>query len=121
MYFTGVRIDEVLAVKPSDLNLATNSIRMNTIKQGKNKKIGLKMGMFRIIPLHSELMYTYLQYLLDLNTKSEDSLFPMSSQVVNLYFKKIQEKLGFKIHAHKFRHTFVVKAVLDDLSLNSLK
>ena len=37
LYRTGGRIDEVLMVKPSDVNLATNSIRMKTLKQGKDK------------------------------------------------------------------------------------
>jgi integrase/recombinase XerD len=64
-----------------------------------------------------------MQYLLDMNnsTKSEDPLFPMSRQVVDLYFKKIQNKLGFKIHAHKFRHTFAVKAIMDNVPLNVLQ
>ena len=37
LYRTGGRIDEVLLVKPSDVNLAINSIRMKTLKQGKDK------------------------------------------------------------------------------------
>ncbi|MGP6220966.1 tyrosine-type recombinase/integrase [Caldiplasma sukawensis] len=123
LYRTGARIDEVLLVKPSDVNLATNSIRMKTLKQGKDKKTGIRKEKYRIIPLHSELRDAYMQYLLDMNisTKSEDPLFPMKRQVVDVYFKKMQEKLGFKIHAHKFRHTFAVKAVLDNVPLNILQ
>lgn len=122
LYRTGGRIDEVLLVKPSDVNLATNSIRMKTLKQGKDKN-GIQKQKYRVIPLHAELRDAYMQYLLDMNisAKSEDPLFSMSRQVVDIYFKKLQEKLGFKIHAHKFRHTFAVKAIMDNVPLNVLQ
>ncbi len=122
LYRTGGRIDEILMVRPSDVNLATNSIRLKTLKQGKDKN-GAQKEKYRVIPLHIDLRDTYMQYLLDMNisTKSEDPLFPMSRQVVDLYFKKMQDKLGFRIHAHKFRHTFAVKAIMDNVPLNVLQ
>ncbi len=45
----------------------------------------------------------------------------MKRQVVDLYFKKIQESTGLRIHAHKFRHTFAVKAIMDTVPLNVLQ
>ena len=123
LYRTGGRIDEVLMVKPSNVNLTTNTVELNTLKQGKDKKTGKQKTKTRIIPLHIELRDAYMQYLLDMNisTKSEDPLFPISRQVVDIYFKKMQEKLGFRIHAHKFRHTFAVKAIMDNVPLNVLQ
>ena len=122
LYRTGARIDEVLMLRPSQINLTTNSVRMKTLKQGKDRN-GIQKEKYRIIPLHAYLRDTYMQYLLDMNisTKSEDPLFPMSRQVVDLYFKKLQGKLGFRIHAHKFRHTFAVKAIMDNVPLNVLQ
>ena len=122
LYRTGGRIDEILTVRPSDVNLATNSIRLKTLKQGKDRN-GIQREKYRVIPLHVDLRDAYMQYLLDMNlsTKSEDPLFPMSRQVIDLYFKKMQDKLGFKIHAHKFRHTFAVKAIMDNVPLNVLQ
>ena len=122
LYRTGGRIDEVLLVKSADVNLATNSIGMKTLKQGKDKN-GIKKEKYRVIPLHAELRDAYMNYLLDMNisTKSEDPLFPMSRQVVDLYLKKTRNKLGFNIHAHKFRHTFAVKAIMDNVPLNVLQ
>ena len=122
LYRTGGRIDEILLIRPSEVNLATNSIRLKTLKQGKDRN-GIQREKYRVIPLHVDLRDAYMQYLLDMNisTKSEDPLFPMSRQVIDLYFKKIQDKLGFKIHAHKFRHTFAVKAIMDNVPLNVLQ
>ena len=122
LFRTGGRIDEILMIRPSDVNLATNSIRLKTLKQGKDRN-GVQREKYRVIPLHVGLRDAYMQYLLDMNisTQSEDPLFPMSRQVVYLYFKKMQDKLGFKIHAHKFRHTFAVKAIMDNVPLNVLQ
>ena len=78
LYRTGGRIDEILMVRPSDVNLATNSIRLKTLKQGKDRN-GIQREKYRVIPLHVDLRDAYMQYLLDMNlsTKSEDPLFPM--------------------------------------------
>ena len=122
LYRTGGRIGEVLLVKSSDVNLSTNSIKMKTLKQGKDKN-GIQKEKYRIIPLHAELRNAYMQYLLDMNisTKSEEALFPMSRQMADPYFRKMQDKLGFKVHAHKFRHTFAIKAIMDNVPLNILQ
>ena len=122
LYRTGARIDEVLALRPLDINLTTNTIRMKTLKQGKDRN-GIQKEKFRMISIHPDLRDTYMQYLLEFNIpqKSEDLLFPMKRQVVDLYFKKIQDKLGIRVHAHKFRHTFAVKAIMDNVPLNVLQ
>ena len=123
LYRTGGRIDEVLLLRPADVNLGTNSVRMKTLKQGRDRETGLQKEKYRIIPLHVELRDVYMQYLLEMNInqKSENLLFPMQRQVVDLYFKKLQARLGFGIHAHKFRHTFAVKAIMDNMPLNVLQ
>lgn len=120
---TGGRIDEVLQVSPADVNLATNTIRMITLKQGRDRKTGMPREKYRIIPMHSDLRDTYMQYLLERSIRqdSHDLLFPMKRQVVDLYLKKIQNDIGIRIHAHKFRHTFAVKAIMDNVPLNVLQ
>ena len=54
---------------------------------------------------------------LDMGNKGSSDFVEMfmSRQVVDLYFKKMQDRLGFRIHAHKFRHTFAVKAIMDNV------
>ena len=120
---TGGRIDEVLQISPADINLATNTVRMITLKQGKDKKTGLPKEKYRIIPMHPDLRDIYMQYLLEkgIRQDSPDLLFPMKRQVVDLYLKKIQNEIGVKVHAHKFRHTFAVKAIMDGVPLNVLQ
>jgi site-specific recombinase XerD len=45
----------------------------------------------------------------------------MKRQAADQYFKRMQARLGLGIHAHKFRHTFAVKAIMDNVPLNVLQ
>jgi len=45
----------------------------------------------------------------------------MTRQGVDKYFKKMQSSLNFRIHAHKFRHTFAVRAIMSGVPLNVLQ
>ena len=116
---TGARISEALMLKPTDVNLATNTIRLRTLKQGSDKN-GIRKEKYRTIPLHPDLRDAYMQYLLEfnINQKGEDLLFRMKRQPVDRYFKGMEPEMGIKIYAHKFRHTFGVKAMMDNVPLN---
>jgi len=113
---TGARIDEALMVRPIDINIELNTITLITLKK-KEKDVK------RTIPLHPDLKTDIMQYYLEynINKKSEERLFNMTRQSVDLFFKKMQKDLGFKIHAHKFRHTFAVKAILNGVPINILQ
>jgi len=113
---TGARIDEALMVRPIDINIELNTITLITLKK-KEKDVK------RTIPLHPDLKTDIMQYYLEynINKKSEERLFNMTRQSVDLFFKKMQKDLGFKIQAHKFRYTFGVKAILNHVLLSVLQ
>ncbi|MEM0136374.1 MAG: tyrosine-type recombinase/integrase [Thermoplasmatales archaeon] len=73
--------------------------------------------------MNPDLRDTYMQYLLEDGIRQAplDLLFPMKRQVVDLYLKKIQHQTGLRIHAHKFRHTFDVRAIMDNVPVNVLQ
>ncbi len=112
---TGARIDEALMLRPIDFNLNINTITLITLKKKKHTT--------RIIPLHPELKDAVMAYFLEynINTKSSDLLFSMKRQAVDIYMKKMQKDLSTRVHAHKFRHTFAVKAILSGTPLNILQ
>lgn len=59
---------------------------------------------------------------MNINQRSEAFLFPMSRRVIDLYLKRRGADVGIKdVHAHKFRHTFAVKAIMDQVPLNVLQ
>lgn len=116
LYRTGGEIDEVRMLKPIDINLSTNSVRIVTLKQKKDKKTQVSKKEYRVIPMHTTLRDAYMQYLVEINIsqKSNELLFPMPRQVIDLYLKRRGANVGIKdVHAHKLRHTFAVKAIMD--------
>jgi integrase len=116
LLWTGARIDEALVLRPIDINFDVNTITLITLKK-KNKNAK------RILPIHYELKSDIMQYYIDnnINKNSQDKLFSITRQSVNAFFKKMEKDLKFRIHAHKFRHTFAVKAVMSNIPLNVLQ
>ena len=133
---TGARIEEILpydrpakidrkgktqprehfpGLRPVDINLNLNVINLLTLK--KKKKT------YRTLPLHPDLKEALMQYFLEfhIDTKSEDPLFPIRRQTVDEYLDKIERSVDIKVNAHKFRHTFAVKALLDGVPINVLQ
>ena len=102
-------------LRPVDINLNLNTINLLTLK--KKKKT------YRTLPLHPDLKDAVMQYFLEfhIDTKSEDPLFPIRRQSVDEYLDKIEGSVGVKVNAHKFRHTFAVKALLDGTPINVLQ
>lgn len=105
--FTGVRLQELLNLKLSDVNMHDSII---LVEAGKGRKD-------RIIPM-SEALKKYLEKYLMIRSKINDRsvyffvslICPgmMSSLVIKRLFKKIKTKSGIHIHAHLLRHTFAV-------------
>jgi hypothetical protein len=108
-------LDWVLTLKPKDFDFQNNIVRMITLKKRKES--------YRVIPIHMELKTAIMEYLLEehLDPRSDQKLFPMKRQSVDEYFKKMQSELGFRIHAHKFRHTFAVRTIMSGVPLNVLQ
>ena len=102
-------------LRPADINLNLNIVNLLTLK--KKKKI------YRTLPLHPDLKEALMQYFLEfhIDTKSEVPLFPIRRQTIDEYLDKIERSVGIKVNAHKFRHTFAVKALLDGVPINVLQ
>ncbi len=109
---TGARISEVLQLKGKDIDLENNIIRMRTLKQKREK--------YRAIPIHPDLRKEF-QLRGWIHAKPNERIFNMSRIAVYEFFKKMEKDLGFKIHPHKFRHTFGVKMISAGVPLNDLQ
>ncbi|PMP82383.1 MAG: hypothetical protein C0175_03735 [Caldisericum exile] len=115
LLWTGARIDEALSLRPIDVHFDVSVIDLITLKRHS--------PMVRTIPLHRNLKDALMQYFIEfkIDPKSQERLFPMKRQAVDLYFKRMQKDLRFRIHAHKFRHTFGVRAILSHVPLSVLQ
>lgn len=102
-------------LKPIDVNLALNTINILTLKKKKKTH--------RTPPLHPDLKEALMQYFLEfhIDTRSVGPLLQIRRQSIDEYLEKIDASVGFKVNAHKFRHTFAVKALLYGVPINVLQ
>ena len=108
---TGGRISEILDLTYKDVDTFTETVRKRTLKRKKE--------VYRTIPLHQDLKKIFSIYSSGRRKSGKDKkIFPMRRQAVDEFLKRMQRDLGFRIHAHKFRHTFAVKALMDGVPLN---
>lgn len=122
---TGGRISECLMLKPVDVNFQAETVTLVTLKKNQNKGGDIKPYAARklprrVLPLHPDLKNAMMSYFLEMHidTKSGDPIFPVKRVTVDNYLTRIEKATGIKINAHKFRHTFAVKALLDGVPIN---
>jgi len=73
--------------------------------------------------MHPKLRSAILEYFLNshIDPRLDEKVFKMTRKGLDIYFKRMQSSLNFRIHAHKFRHTFVVKAIMPGVPMNVLQ
>jgi len=118
--YTGMRLNELLHLRVSDLNLDSQEIYVNRGKGGKN----------RIIPVHPDLSSVLRGFLEMRNDREIFSkwLFTGIHSDKRLYEKNVLEicrkisiKSGIKFTPHMLRHTFARLMCDADLNLYKLK
>lgn len=122
---TGARISECLMLKPQDINLQTGNITLVTLKKNQKKTEDMKPYAVkklpkRTLPLHPDLRDAAMRYFLEMHidVRSDALLFPMTRIAVDKYLTKIEQTTGIRINAHKFRHTFAVRSLMDGVPIN---
>ena len=126
---TGARISEALMLKPSDINLQTGTITIVTLKKDPRKNpadlkpYAARKLPKRTLPLHPDLKDAMMQYFLEMHVdvRSDALLFPITRGSVDNYLTKMEKSLGIKVNAHKFRHTFAVRSLIDGVPVNVLQ
>ena len=111
LIFTGLRINELLSLKNTDINLEEKYFITAGSKTdaGKNRLIPINS---KVLPLVTKRMKLHNQFLI----MKENSQITYSSY--NYYFKKNLEKINIKNHTvHDTRHTFAT--LLNNANANS--
>lgn len=124
--FAGLRMGEICALTPQDIDLENNIIRVrNTVTRGIDYevKIGDKTKTprgVRDVPINPILVDTLKKVLKDFVKNKENLLFynekmdrPVSTQQANDYFHRLCNGAGLTIVGgqHILRHTFVTRCI----------
>ena len=124
LYYTGMRIGELLALTYNDLDLDNGIIRINktvNFKGGKvnvtspktpksNREITIPQLLVKDLSNYIERIYGY---------KMTDRVFPYTKAILYKELKKKSEQAGLKkIRVHDFRHSHA--SLLIDMGINPL-
>ena len=108
MLGTGMRVSELCALDLGDFEDETEAAFIK-VRRGKGAK-------FRRVPVSQRLRREFQRYLNRhrIETSSERLLVlrdgrPVTPESCRRLFQRIAVKVGFRVHAHKFRHTFATE------------
>lgn len=96
MFYTGLRIGEILNLKKSDFNLKEQKINIQK-RKAKNP----------IVIYYPKELNSLIELQFD-NTPEQEKMFELSSSSIRKYCKNLNQNLDKKIHPHMFRHSFAV-------------
>ena len=108
LYRSGLRISEVLAIRPSDVNLGSHSIRLLDSKSGQPQTRGFH-------PSAEDALARWVDTRRSLGIRGR--LFctleaaPLSADYVRGVMRRLAAKAGIdkRVHPHGLRHTFAVE------------
>jgi len=118
--YTGLRLQEMLDLEVTDVNLASQEI---LVRQGKGQKD-------RIVPIHPHLLPVLRNYLSERKTRHKYSQYfitgaqsdkPMSGKDVRSICKKLSRDTNIYFTPHMLRHTFGRLLVEADIDIFKIK
>jgi site-specific recombinase XerD len=120
LLYTGIRLNELVHLKITDVNLVENEL---FIRKGKGRKE-------RMIPIHYKLkpiLQQYLEYIkhndyrdtwLFYNLRNN---FQIKKRTVQTLCEKLSKRVGFKFSSHWLRHSFARLCVNSEIGLYKIK
>lgn len=113
LYRSGLRVSELLAIRPADVTLATHSVRLLDTKIGEAQTRGFHPAaddsLMRWLDKRKELDFRGGSLFLILNGPSKGQ--PVSSQYVRGLLKRLAAEAGIekRVHPHGLRHTYAIE------------
>lgn len=111
LWRTGIRVDELLHIRPCDLEYHTNMVRIVKAKGNKQRRV----------PLAAETLEQLQAYIDANNIGEEEPLFPITQQWVRAIVNKYAKLIGKNISPHTFRHGFAINSVRHGVDIRRLQ
>jgi integrase/recombinase XerD len=121
LYRSGLRISEVLALRPSDIDFAAHSIRLLHTKSGHAQTRAFH-------PSADDALMRWLDTRRDLGINGHHTVFctlegrPLSDRYVRQMLHRTAEAAGIekRVHPHGFRHTFAAELEASGMTLSEI-
>jgi site-specific recombinase XerD len=111
LWRTGTRVNELLNIRPCDLEYHTNMVRIVKAKGDKQRRL----------PLDPETLAQLQAYIEVNNIAAEEKIFPITQQWARAIINKYAKLIGKNVHPHTFRHSFAINSVRHGVDLRRLQ
>ena len=111
LWRTGIRVDELLHIRPCDLEHHTKMVRVVKAKGNKQRRV----------PLAAQTLAQLGAYV-DIHAIGDEApIFPISQQWVRIIINKYAKLIGKNVHPHTFRHSFAINSVRHGVDIRRLQ
>ncbi len=111
MWRTGVRVSEVINVKPQDIEQKNNVVNIRKAKGGRQRRV----------LIGDETLKMLSDYIFEQNIPEDQPIFPIQREWVFRLVKRYGNMIGVSIHPHTLRHSFAIYLVRSGMDLRRLQ
>jgi integrase/recombinase XerD len=112
LWRTGVRVNELLNVKPSDVEQRNNVINVTKAKGGKQRRV----------PLDAATIQMLSDYVLASNIGKDQPIFGIRQRWAREIVRRYGARVGrHGLHPHTFRHSFAIHCVRNGWDIRRLQ
>jgi site-specific recombinase XerD len=111
LWRTGVRANELVNIKPGDVEWNDQVINITKAKRGKQRRV----------LLDEETLKMLSDYVLAQKIGEEQSIFGLTSRQIQYIVKKYGNTIGVDVHPQMLRHSFAIHLVRSGMDLRRLQ
>ncbi len=111
LWRTGVRVNELVNIRPGDIEWNNQVINIIKAKRGKQRRVLLDEDTLKMLS----------DYVLALNTPEDRPIFGLTTRQIENIVKKYGNTIGVNAHPHMLRHSFAIHLVRSGMDLRRLQ
>jgi site-specific recombinase XerD len=111
LWRTGIRVDELLHIRPRDLEYHTNMVRIVKAKRNKQRRV----------PLDPQTLAQLREYINENAIDALSPIFPVTRQWARAIVKRYGRLIERDVHPHTFRHSFAINCVRQNWDIRRLQ
>lgn len=111
LWRTGVRVNELVNIKPADIEWSNQVINITKAKRGKQRRV----------LLDEETLKMLSDYVSAQNIGEERAIFDLTSRQIRYIVKRYGNTIGVDVHPHTLRHSFAIHLVRSGMDLRRLQ
>ncbi|MGZ4938309.1 MAG: tyrosine-type recombinase/integrase [Halobacteriota archaeon] len=111
LWRTGVRVSELINIKPRDIEWTNQVVNITKAKRGKQRRVLLDEKTLKMLSDH----------ITDHNIGEAQPVFALTRRHVGNIVKKYGRTIGVDVHPHTLRHSFAIHLVRSGMDLRRLQ